>query len=82
MEIALDPATRRFIEQKVRNGAYPSAEAVVQAGLASLRQQEEFGEFAAGELDKLLADGEQSIATEGTLDGDEALAARRAGRAQ
>ena len=37
-------------------------------------------EFDAGEINKLLHQGERSIEREGTLDADETLAARRARR--
>jgi hypothetical protein len=37
-------------------------------------------DFTAGEMNELLVEGEQSIQREGTLDADEALAARRAHR--
>jgi hypothetical protein len=48
------------------------------AALASLEQQERFGDFATGELDRLLAEGEASGAF---LDGEQALAQRRQRRA-
>lgn len=42
----------------------------------SLDQQEWLGDFAPGELDELLAEGEQSISQDGTLDGNEAFQLR------
>jgi hypothetical protein len=47
------------------------------AAVVSLDQQERFGDFAPGELDRLLAEGERSISWEGTLDGEEAFQLRR-----
>jgi putative addiction module CopG family antidote len=61
MNWSLKPEIRKSIERKVRSGAYKSADDVVLAGLAALEQQEQFGSFAAGELDELIAPGEQSI---------------------
>jgi hypothetical protein len=42
----------------------------------TLHQQEQFGDFDANELDRLLAEGEASIAQDGTLDGDAAFRLR------
>ena len=49
-----------------------AAEAVVLAGLKSLSAAVP-DEFDAGEMQALLAEGEESVAREGTLDADEAL---------
>jgi Arc/MetJ-type ribon-helix-helix transcriptional regulator len=69
------PHVRSFIEEKLRSGRYRTPEEVVQAGLAALMQQPD--DFSPGEWDELLAEGEASIERYGTLDGDEALDARR-----
>jgi putative addiction module CopG family antidote len=68
MNLSLGKAEQRAIEQRVRAGKYASPEDVVRAGLAALEQQESFGDFAPGELDALLAEGERSIRREGTVD--------------
>ena len=73
--LKLPPDVRSFIEEKVRTGRYRSPEEVVKAGLAALMQQPD--DFSAGEWDDLLAEGEASIKRYGTLDGDEAMEARR-----
>jgi putative addiction module CopG family antidote len=73
--LKLPPHVRSFIEDKVRSGRYRSPEEVVTAGLAALMQQPD--DFRPGEWDELLAEGEASIRRDGTLDGDEALDARR-----
>ena len=51
------------------------------AAIVTLDQQERFGDFEAGELESLLAEGEQSIEQEGTLDGEEAYRMRHDRRA-
>jgi Arc/MetJ-type ribon-helix-helix transcriptional regulator len=79
MELALSPEAQHVIDQNVRSGRYASPEDVVQAALIALAQ--DLGDFEVGEWDQLLAEGELSIAAEGTLDGEEALAARRQRRA-
>ena len=58
MEIS--PKTQKLIKERMKKGGYDSPEAVVLAGLASLQQDESFGDFEPGELDELLAEGEQS----------------------
>ena len=81
MDLSLKSKTRRLIEQKLRSGKYASAEDVVQAGLAALRQQEAFGDFAPGELDELLRAGERSVKQRGTVVAAEVFADLR-GRSQ
>lgn len=77
----LDPKLRKLIDERVKSGKYASPEDVLAAALLTLDQQERFGDFAAGELDDLLAEGERSIEMDGTLDGDEAFRLRQMRRA-
>jgi len=80
INLFLDPEMQRRIEERVKSGKYATAEDVVCAALLTLDQQESFGDFAPGELNALLAEGERSIAKDGTLDGDEAFRQRQARR--
>ena len=80
MELALDADTRRIIDQTLRDGRYQTPEQVIAAAAAAFAAHSP-GDFAPGEWDRLLAEGEASIERDGTLDGDAALAARRARRA-
>ncbi|MGH9550696.1 MAG: ribbon-helix-helix domain-containing protein [Terriglobales bacterium] len=80
MNLSLDPEVQKLIDERVKSGRYGSAEDVIAAALLTLDQQERVGDFGPGELDALLAEGEQSIEKEGTLDGDEAFRKRRARR--
>lgn len=82
MDLSLDPQVKKLIEERVQSGRYASAADVVAAALATLDQEERLGDFAQGELDDLLVEGEQSIAQEGTMDGDEAFRARQERRAR
>jgi len=82
MNLALNPNVQKLIEERVKAGKYATPEDVVAAASVTLDQQEQLGDFAPGELDKLLNDGERSIADKGTLDGDEAFRARRERRAR
>ena len=77
MNLSLNPEVQRLIDERVKSGKYATPEDVIVAALLSLDQQEQFGDFAPGELDELLAEGELSIAENGTLDGDEAYQLRR-----
>ena len=55
---------------------------MIRAGLAALKQHESFGDFAADELQELIAEGELSLRESGALDAETALKARRARRNQ
>jgi Arc/MetJ-type ribon-helix-helix transcriptional regulator len=81
MNLALKPDVQELIDERVTLGKYSSPEDVVAAAIMALGQQEQFGDFQAGELDKLLAEGERSIKKDGTLDGEEAYRRRRQQRA-
>jgi Arc/MetJ-type ribon-helix-helix transcriptional regulator len=81
MNLSLDPEVQKLIDERVKSGLYATPEDVVAAALLTLDQQEWLGDFASGELDSLLAEGEKSIMQEGTLDGNEAYQLRRARRA-
>jgi Arc/MetJ-type ribon-helix-helix transcriptional regulator len=81
ISFALDPVVQKLIAERVASGKYLCAEDVVAAAIVALDQQEQIGDFAVGEVDDLLAEGERSIRTEGTLDGDEAFRMRRERRA-
>ncbi len=82
MELSLSPDVQKLINERVNSGKYPTPGDVVAAALRALDQQEWFGDFEAGELEDLLAEGERNINGEGTLDGDEAFRLRSERRAQ
>ena len=69
MTITLSPDAQRLIEQQLRSGRFPSAEAVVLAGLQTLAEAGD--DFEPGELERLIAEGEASIKAEGVVDADE-----------
>ena len=77
MATQLSPETQRLIEDCVKRGGYASADDAVRAGLDSLSQLEALGEFAPGELDALIEEGENSGPP---LDGQKVLAELRAMR--
>jgi hypothetical protein len=68
---------KKLIQRRMKAGKYATPEDVVAAAMLTLDQQERFGEFAPGEMELLLAEGERSIRSEGTLDGDRAFRARQ-----
>jgi len=82
MILSLKPDVQKLIEERVTSGQYSTPEDVVAAAIKALDQQEQFGDFEAGELDNLLAEGERSIEQESALDGDEAFRLRCQRRAQ
>jgi Arc/MetJ-type ribon-helix-helix transcriptional regulator len=71
MKLTLSSKTQRQIGAIIESGRYETADELVLAGLAALEQQGQFGDFAASELNELLAAGERSIVEEGTTDADE-----------
>jgi len=82
MNVSLRPEVQKLIDERVNSGKYSSPEEVVEAAIIALDQLEHFGDFDADELDGLLAEGEQSIAEDGTLDGEDAFLKRARRRAE
>ena len=68
---AIESELQRFIDDQVASGAYSTPEDVVLAAMAALRQSEQFGDFAPGELNRLLDKGERSLEREGPVLADE-----------
>jgi putative addiction module CopG family antidote len=75
MTISLSAETSKLVQASMRDGGYKSADEVIRAGLESLKQRELLGEFEAGELEELLAEGERGGPS---LDGKQVLAELRA----
>jgi putative addiction module CopG family antidote len=67
MNVTVSPDTQKLIEERMKAGGYTTPEEVIRAGLASLQQGETHGDFAPGELEQLLAQGERSIRERGTV---------------
>ena len=57
MNVSLKPDVQKLIDERVNSGKYSSPEDVVEAAVRALDQLENFGDFEAGELDRLLAEG-------------------------
>ena len=79
MTISLSQETQKLVEERMKDGGYASAEDLILAALASLERQETGGDFAAGEMDDLLAQGERSGEP---LDGEQVLTELRELRAR
>jgi antitoxin ParD1/3/4 len=77
MKVLLPPRIQKIIDDRVKSGKYHSAEDVISAAVASLEQDELFGDFKAGELEALLAEGERDIEAGEVLDGAEVFAELR-----
>jgi antitoxin ParD1/3/4 len=60
MNLALTRELEKRILQRVRSGRYQNAQEVIAAALSSLEQQELTNDFAPGEWDRLLKEGEES----------------------
>jgi Arc/MetJ-type ribon-helix-helix transcriptional regulator len=70
MQLILDSSLEALLNERMRKGGYATAEDALRAAFVALKQQEEFGNFAPGELDAALAESEKSIAEHGTVDAD------------
>lgn len=77
MNLSLSDEAERMIEERLRSGQYKSIEEVILAGLGSLEQQEQFGDFESAEWDLLLQEGEQSLADSGSITAQEVFAVTR-----
>ncbi len=77
MTIKLTSTIKKQVERRVKAGQFSSPTEVIEAGLAALEERESQGDFSKGELEKLIAEGEESIRRYGLLDGEEALRLRR-----
>ena len=71
MNLTLRPEIQKLIDARVASGEYPTPEDVVAAAVASLDQQERLSDFPPGELDALLAVGDEEIERGDVLDGEE-----------
>jgi len=80
VHIKLNKLCADFIRRKVSSGEYDDASHVVNAALATLMDQPEL-HFEPGELQRLIAEGEESGKKHGWIDADEALRERRQRRA-
>jgi len=60
MQLTLDNELQRRITDRVNSGQYASPEEVIAAALVALEHEEHTLEFAPGELDRLIAEGEAS----------------------
>lgn len=74
MQLSLNPEIQKYINDRVSSGQYASPEDVVTAAISALEKSEQHPmEFAPGELNELLVEGEQSLKEEGAMDIEEAF---------
>ncbi len=77
MNISLDSETEKLLKRQMKRGRYERPQDVILAGLATLEQQDQLGDFAPSELDGLLAVADAEIARGDVVDGAKALLQRR-----
>jgi Arc/MetJ-type ribon-helix-helix transcriptional regulator len=77
MNLSFQPKTERRIRQRLDSGQYDSAEHLLEAGLAALEQQETFGDFEPGEMDRLIDESLERSKTEPGLPAAEVFAELR-----
>ena len=71
MTVSLRPELQKLVKEKVKAGLFPSAEALVNSAVAQLVVEDD---FEPGELEQLLAVGEQQAQQGKFVDGDEVFA--------
>jgi Arc/MetJ-type ribon-helix-helix transcriptional regulator len=77
MNLALSPHVEKLITDHVKSGRFGSPEEVITAAISSLDQATAFGDFAPGELNDLLAEGDRDIENGDVLSGEEVFASLR-----
>ena len=77
MAISLNPETQRMIEERMKQRGYASPDDMVRAGLALLDRQTDTGDFAPGELDRLIAQAEAEFERGEGINADEVFAGIR-----
>jgi Arc/MetJ-type ribon-helix-helix transcriptional regulator len=60
MELALAPEVERMIEDCMKTGGFITAEDVVSAAVHRFREKDLSSDFAPGELNRLIEEGENS----------------------
>ena len=80
MRMTLSPEMEKLIVDTAAKYHYESVDDFLRAAVDSFEQGEAMVQFGPGELQKLVDEGEQSILEHETVDGREALAARRVAR--
>lgn len=63
MNVRLSPDLQECVDEKVKTGEHPTAEDVVQAALANLRQQEGFRHLSAEQVEAVLPGVREKIAS-------------------
>jgi putative addiction module CopG family antidote len=71
MSVTLTPELEKYIDDQVKAGRYGSPEELLSAAILQLKQSEQVGAFAPGELDGLLAEGEADIGRGDTVDAEQ-----------
>ena len=62
MNLALKPELEKFVDEQVKAGRFDTPEAVVAAALTRLMQDDDGIDFAPGELQAMVDEGEADIA--------------------
>ena len=75
MTVSLKPELQKLVEEKVKAGLFPSAEALVNSAVEQFVADDD---FEPGEMERLLAVGEEDAREGRLVDGDEAFARLKA----
>jgi antitoxin ParD1/3/4 len=80
MPIVLSPETERAIDEKLRSGAYDTADELIESALAALESLEDFRVADMEALRRQLRIGREQLERGQFMDGEEAFARLRAMR--
>lgn len=75
MTVSLKPELQKLVEEKVKAGLFPSADALVNSAVEQLVADDD---FEPGEMQKLLDVGEEAAREGRFVDGEEAFARLKA----
>ena len=75
MTVSLKPELQKLVEEKVKAGLFPSAEALVNSAVEQFVANDD---FEPGEMERLLAVGEEDARQGRLVDEDEAFARLKA----
>lgn len=78
MVVNLSPESHQLIEERMKANGFASADEAIRAALLSWKHAEPFDDYAPGELEALIAEGEESLKRDGPLTHEEVFGALRA----
>ena len=73
MTVDLSPETQRLVEERMKAHGFASADEAIRAAFLCWDQSADFGDFAPGELESMIAEAEEEFRREGGLTREEVI---------